>query len=707
MAYEIAHSESFPLDLGNAPKKVRNAYRNLVIPSLRSSPDKQDAPKIKRLIGYKSLWRIRVSDDYRLVYRVEANNQVVVLLMLGNRKDIYDRLGVGDDGKPGIRIITESDDLLEREPTPEEVGQAEIARAQISQLDSEPNKNLNLPQTLTTEMLEAWGVSKKYHSRILHCKTEGDILFLTKDIPEEVVERILNGIWPPKIEEVVQKPVRVASDPSEIERAADGERSLESFLLRLDNEQKDYLSRFEVDQPKGPWLLKGGPGSGKSTLALYCAKTLLNKVNSQLPFGGREPINILLTTYTKALTNASNHLFSIINSKTQNHKVHVKTVDSLAHQIIPQNFQNLQVANESTSRNLLTAALHECKKTDAKFGFSPSDARFILSEIDWVIIGQDIRSVDEYIEADRTGRGKALGQQQRRQIWRLTETYKRILREKNQCLFSERLQVAAMHVTPRYDYVFIDEAQDLKPVAIRLCIGLCKNRTNVFLTADSNQSIYGSGLSWARVASELRFQGRARILRKNYRTTTEIWEAIKQLAPDNDDVDRETLDVQTVYKGPWPILARYSSQGHQKLLLNEFLHSALRTERVSPASAAILCPTEIEMNQVIQMLDAHFNAKAMKSRDVDIAHSGVKVLTMHAAKGLQFPVVAIVGIESGRMPLPVPEGFSEEEHNARQQRLLFVACSRAMRQLIVFVNKNRPSPFAAKFTEEFWQIKDF
>ena len=131
------------------------------------------------------------------------------------------------------------------------------------------------------------------------------------------------------------------------------------------------------------------------------------------------------------------------------------------------------------------------------------------------------------------------------------------MREANICIFSERLHQAAEHVTPIYDYVFIDEAQDLKPVAIRFCIGLSQKPDKVFLTADTNQSIYGNGLSWSKVATDLRFQGRARILKRNYRTTAEIWSAIKQLAPDSEGSDRETLEVDTVYHGPFPTLAQY------------------------------------------------------------------------------------------------------------------------------------------------------
>ena len=116
-SYEIVHAEKFPLELGRAPKKVRNAYQTSVIPFLRMAPAKPDPPRVKRLVGYKGLWRMRISDDYRLVYRVDESSRVVSLLMLGHRSKIYDRLGSNEDGTPGTRIIARAEELLEIEPT--------------------------------------------------------------------------------------------------------------------------------------------------------------------------------------------------------------------------------------------------------------------------------------------------------------------------------------------------------------------------------------------------------------------------------------------------------------------------------------------------------------------------------------------------------------------------------------------------------------
>ncbi len=60
------------------------------------------------------------------------------------------------------------------------------------------------------------------------------------------------------------------------------------------------------------------------------------------------------------------------------------------------------------------------------------------------------------------------------------------------------------------------------------------------------------------------------------------------------------------------------------------------------------------------------------------AERGVTLMTVHAAKGLEFPVVVIVGLEHGLFPheMAVDEGHTDEE-----RRLFYVAVTRAQRLL--------------------------
>lgn len=704
VSFEIAHVDRFPLEIARAPKKVRSAIGR-VTAELRNHPQQPRPPKIKRLKGYKDLWRYRIGDSHRLVYRLDRNSnpQMITMLMLDDRKEVYNRLGASAEGEPGPRIIAaEAKDLIEFEPTERQIGEAILATA-IERADTpSPGPDAQLPVALTPAILGEWGVPARYHASLVGVDSDSALLGLIDDIPSATLERVMNGMWPPEIEHIVEQPIRLSGDNDGLLAAAEGQRSLESFLLKLDPDQEAFVGRFRRDQPQGPWLLKGAPGSGKSVVALYCIKELIQAEDAKLPGQGRR-LRVLLTTYTNSLINASKHLLATLGVAPRGHEIRVATVDQEAARLIPAESRGRRVASDDDLRSLASNALNQCSSQTPAFSFRDTDIIYLLDEIDWVILGQGIDTVDDYLNnADRSGRGRPLGKRQRQHVWILHEALQALLDARRLTRFSQRQRAALDNAVPNYDYVFIDEAQDLKPIAIRLCVSLCKERRNTFVTADSNQSIYGSGISWASVADELRFQGRAQILRKNYRTTSEIWGGISQLAPAEQALDLETLDTETAYSGPWPRLGRYRDDDELAGLLNGYLYEALREERLGPDSAAVLCPTGIEMRQTLSLLRPEFNAKMMRSKNLDLRHRGLKVLTMHAAKGLEFPVVAVVGVNQGR--LPRSEDADDPDLVARQQRLLFVAASRAMRHLLILTDAAKPSVFLGGITDDKWTI---
>jgi superfamily I DNA/RNA helicase len=69
--------------------------------------------------------------------------------------------------------------------------------------------------------------------------------------------------------------------------------------------------------------------------------------------------------------------------------------------------------------------------------------------------------------------------------------------------------------SPVYDAVVVDEAQDLDPNTLRLLTQLCRHPNRLFITADANQSIYGSSFRWNDIHQDLKFVGRTGILKVN------------------------------------------------------------------------------------------------------------------------------------------------------------------------------------------------
>lgn len=73
------------------------------------------------------------------------------------------------------------------------------------------------------------------------------------------------------------------------------------------------------------------------------------------------------------------------------------------------------------------------------------------------------------------------------------------------------------------------------------------------------------------------------------------------------------------------------------------------------------------------------------SDDLDSSAGAITLLTLHTAKGLEFPVVFMVGLEDGILPhsrtLEIEDAREKEEELAEERRLFYVGVTRAKRRL--------------------------
>jgi len=108
-----------------------------------------------------------------------------------------------------------------------------------------------------------------------------------------------------------------------------------------------------------------------------------------------------------------------------------------------------------------------------------------------------------------------------------------------------------------------------------------------------------------------------------------------------------------------------------------------------PGDDALAAGEEAEVPPLLAMLRGFIESITLVA-DADAVDSGqgaVTLMTLHAAKGLEFPAVAMIGLEEGM--LPHMRAMESESDLEEERRLTFVGITRAMRHLQISGAKYR------------------
>jgi superfamily I DNA/RNA helicase len=133
-------------------------------------------------------------------------------------------------------------------------------------------------------------------------------------------------------------------------------------------------------------------------------------------------------------------------------------------------------------------------------------------------------------------------------------------------------------------------------------------------------------------------------------------------------------------------------------------HLALQVQ-----TAAVLVPDAEAGAALAQALQREgVAARYFPGRELDLREPVVKVLTLHSAKGLEFPMVVIAGLRPGSYPTLDGYATTEEFEEAMRahRRLLYVGMTRAMRGLLVLQPKGWRDPALAALDATGWNIQE-
>ncbi len=237
----------------------------------------------------------------------------------------------------------------------------------------------------------------------------------------------------------------------------------------------------------------------------------------------------------------------------------------------------------------------------------------------------------------------------------------------------------------QYDAVMIDEGHDFRPEWFKLVVQMVNPATNSLLVLyDDAQSIYdtrGKGrFSFKGVG--IQAQGRTTILRVNYRNTSEILDfaagfarqLLTQEDADEDGIPR-LAPVSAGRRGTRPLLVKLPTVRDEADEIARRLKEANRKGVAWKDMAVLYWDGEDRREMYRALSEQHIYVVGKDSLSFAKDDDKVRFLTMHNSKGLEFPLVAIMG---GRIA-------QQAREDAEAAKLLYVAMTRATSQLVMTV----------------------
>ena len=511
-------------------------------------------------------------------------------------------------------------------------------------------------------------------------------------IPPQTLTWLLELLTSPELEGILYDPSRLLyrTTLDRLEGYCRG--SIRQLMLNLTPDQQRY-----VDQPPhGITVLKGVAGSGKTTVGVYRAIKLAGE--------GRR---VAFLTFNRTLARVTRTLIESLIGPLPDELL-VTNIDRWIVDFLGSRDISISPLEEREAMVLLQEALTEVRQTGREAVLEqPVD--FFRDEIARVIKGGGIRTVEQYLRVERHGRRSALGPDQRRAVWRVYEAYQRRLAQEEACDWRDPALAAYDELVERplenpFDDVIIDEGQDLTPVQLRIAQRLVKGAgvpsagRTMLLLGDAAQTIYSRGFAWRQAG--IPAQGRTHTLRKNHRNTRQIAEAADALLSHNTILVKGVDFVKpewTERNGPWPILIECDVVDREVRAVRERLLDLVGDQRFRVSDFAVLCPTNELCERVRDdLLVAGLPCALHRDEEFDVLEEQVKILTIHSAKGLEFPVVFLVGLREGVLPRRPPLRLEQEERTLeieRQRTLLYVGMTRAAEALYLVTTASARSLF--------------
>lgn len=304
--------------------------------------------------------------------------------------------------------------------------------------------------------------------------------------------------------------------------------------MNLQNLNKQQLDA--VKAPLGPTLVLAGAGSGKT-------RVLTNRIMYLVKECGVSPSNVLAITFTNKAANEMKSRLMEFDCNAQ--FMHISTIHSFCASVLRREAQeldrnsNFSIYTESEKQSLLkkivkrTFDMSDAKTVDS---FGESISKIKNNALDSA--GEDFLAkseTDDYLYNILLELQSQIHADDTETLANIIQEYNRSMAENNALdfddllyyvhkIFSTNPQILQKY-RERYQFVLIDEFQDINKVQYEIFMMLAKEHRNIFVVGDDDQSIYSWRGAYPHVFREFEkdFPGlKLCKLEQNYRSTGAI-----------------------------------------------------------------------------------------------------------------------------------------------------------------------------------------
>ena len=540
-------------------------------------------------------------------------------------------------------------------------------------------------ESISNEELLSYGVPVEWLDEVKQA-TDETIFEIADHLPAEASEALLElatGGKPPiqfilpKTEDPFKHPdaqrrFRTMQDAEELERALDF--PWDKWTIFLHPAQRQWVERTF----SGPAKIAGSAGTGKTIVALH--KTVfLAKQNADA--------RILLTTFSSLLANALKVKLKrlLSNELRLAEQMEIYPLNAIGLRLYKSNIGTPNILEQ----NKLAAALKEIAAPIEGNKFSQS---FLLSEWQEVVDVWQLKSWEEYRDVKRLGRKTRLPEQQRAILWSIFQKLNDYLSSNSfityNILFNQLAQFFYNQNNSPFNYIVVDEAQDVSVCQLRFIAAIGKNNNSLFFAGDLGQRIFQQPFSWKSLGVDVR--GRSKTLTVNYRTSHQIrQQADKLLAPEVSDIDGNIEDrskTVSVFNGPEPTIKVFQTESEECNHVAAWITAQL--QKMPAHEIGIFVRSEAQLNRAIDMAAKVSIPFIVLDNKVNAISNKLSICTMHLAKGLEFKAVAIMACDDEVIPLQerienITDTADLEDVYNTERHLLYVACTRARDCLLI------------------------